>query len=250
MKLQFFSYDTVEILRNKINSNLLNYSSSSNEWVAKSLPGNEIFLNSKIDIPDEGINLIVSDKPEKDDFENIKILYTSLKNLTNCQAGDERVWTALSHGMLYYYMQKRWPVQKTNKDKKQYILKNYFFAHGTRSLLTNGLARLWWFGKLTYQEGAEDPFYLTEYICRDINGKGFPLLGSNFSNNIKITSTFLKTIKEYEEKNSIVLDRMQFIKMIRIVNLWGGKMIVDFLPEDEIRDKLISQLDRITKSKK
>lgn len=246
MKLEFCTYDNLQILRDSLKKNIKFYSNESNEWLKSLTQENKtLFIKSKIDLPENGIKLIISDKPEKDDFENIKILYTALKHLTNCQAADERVWVALTHGMFWEYMQKRWPLTKGAKDEYKFILKNYFFAHGTRSLLTNGLARLWWFGKLTYQEGADDPFYLTEYICKDINGKGFPLLGSNFSNNNYLVSVFLNTIKEYEEKNEVVLTRDQFIKMIRIVNLWGGKMIIDGLPEHVLKSKLIGHLDKI-----
>ena len=142
-------------------------------------------------------------------------------------------------------MKKRWPIEKGTKDIKKYILKNYFFAHGTRSLITNGLARLWWVGYITYQENADNPFYLTEYICKDINGKGFPLLGSNFSNNRKTTSVFLKTIKEYEEKNNIILSRTEFLEMVKMMNLWGGKQIIDSLPEELLTAKLIKKISTL-----
>lgn len=246
MKLKFFSYDTVEILKTNILKNVSHYSDKTNEWIGSNQSGPSMFLESKIDIPDE-INLLISDKPEKDDFQNIKILYSSLKNLTNCQASDERVWCALCHGLFWNYMRNRWPVDKCAKDKKKYILKNYFFAHGTRSLITNGLARLWWFGYITYQEGESDPYYLTEYICRDINGKGFPLLGSNFSNNRKTTAIFLKTIKTFEESNKKMLSRTEFLEMVKLMNLLGGKQIIDSIPEDLLVDKLIKKLKTFQK---
>ena len=129
MKLMFCTYDNLEILKSSIGKNISFYKDKDNSWLKKLIPeGKELLVPSKIEIPDN-INLVISDKPEKDDLENIKILYSSLKHLTNCQAADERVWVALSHGMLWEYMQKRWPLSKGKKDEQKYILKNYFFAH-------------------------------------------------------------------------------------------------------------------------
>ena len=169
-----------------------------------------------------------------------------MHNLTDSQASDERLWVGLCHDIFWDYMKKRWPLEKAT-DKAQYIKKNYFFAHGEkRSLMTNALAKLWWIGRLTYDETNENnPYELTEYIGRDLNGKGFPLFGSNFSNNRYLLRLFLYTIKEYEINNNIVLSRTQFLEMIKSMNMWSGKLLIDSLDRSILYKKILDRLEYV-----
>jgi len=243
MQVRFMKEDALYILKKTISNNLENYDLNNSDWIKKITGMEENFVIFKKEFPE--FELIKSNEIENNDLENIKILYTNMIELSDSQASDERLWAGLCHDKFWDYMQQRWPLSKS-KDKERYIKKNYFFAHGeTRSLMTNGLARLWWIGRLTYIEGADNPFELTEYLARDLNGRGFPLFGSNFSNNKRILKIFLTTIKEYEEKNKVILSRDQFIELIKTMNLWGGKILIDFLSEEVLKEKIISKIEEI-----
>ena len=244
MKIRFLKNDSLYILKDNIKNNVENYSSINALWIKDITNDNNNFIEFKTEVP--SFELIISENPEKDDLENIKIIYTNLSKLTDSQASDERLWSGLCHDLFWNYMQKRWPLDKAS-DKVKYIKKNYFFAHGEkRSLMTNGLARLWWIGRLTYDEtNEENPFELTEYLSKDFNGKGFPLFGSNFSNNRKLLRCFLYTIKSYEITNNVNLSRTQFIEMIKSMNMWSGKLLIDSLEEVVLVEKINKRLNYV-----
>lgn len=244
MKIRFLKNDSLYILKDSIKDNIANYSSPNTLWIKEATSDNNNFIDFKTEFPD--FELTVSDNPEKDDLENIKLLYSNMQKLTDSQAGDERLWAGLCHDIFWDYMQKRWPIEKAS-DKIKYIKKNYFFAHGEkRSLMTNGLARLWWIGRLTYDETNEENHYeLTDYLSKDFNGKGFPLFGSNFSNNRFLLRNFLYCIKSYEESNNINLSRTQFIEMIKSMNMWSGKLMIDSLDKEILNDKIMNRLKYI-----
>ena len=250
MKLKFLKTNSLTILKENIKENVKYYNNSNSLWI-KDVTNDEFnYVESKIEVPD--FELIISENPEKDDLANIKVLYTNLKELTDSQAGDERLWSGLCHNQFWEYMIFRWPLSKA-KDTEKYIKKNYFFAHGEkRSLMTNGLARLWWTGRLTYDENNPngDPFELTEYICKDLNGRGFPLFGSNFSNNDKLLKTFLYSMKAFEESNNITLDRNEeFLEMIKFMNKLSGKMLIDYLTGSEIRKLLLDEVKKLVENR-
>jgi len=250
MKLKFLKTNSLSILKENIKDNIKHYSDANSNWIKNSTNDEVNYIESKLDVPD--FELIISKTPEKDDFLNIKLLYSNLIELTDSQAGDERLWAGLCHNQFWNYMINRWPIAKA-KDEVKFIKKNYFFAHGEkRSLMTNGLARLWWIGRLTYDKDNpnNNPFELTEYLCKDLNGRGFPLFGSNFSNNDKILKIFLYTLKNYEESNNIKLDRnTEFLEMIKYVNKLSGKMLIDYLSNNELRKLILDEVTRIVSLK-
>lgn len=246
--LKFISYDNLTMLKSGVRFNVEKYNNDGPEWINTYLSTDNPFVPSKIAY--ENIIFKITDNPEKDDLDNAKMIFMSLKNLTPSQASDERIWVAITHGIGWEYMKRRWPLEKGAKDPIKYINKNYFFAHGeTRSLMTNAISKLWWISYLTYDEDNENPFWLTEYIYNDINGRGFPLFGSNFSNNKFLLHTFLKTIKKFEEDNGLILNRIEFISMIKIMNLWGGKIILECLSEETLENKILKRLTTISKER-
>lgn len=235
MKIRFMKDAVVDELKRNISKNCSKYGQSDNSWVQ-----NEWLKEFKHELPEFSLDLL-KEKPEDTDFNNIKILYSNLKTITDSQACDERLWAGLCHDKFWNYMQYRWSISKVKETKEDSILNHYFFKQtGQRALMTNALARLWWVGRLTYDKNAEDPFILTEYLCKDLNGRGFPLFGSNFSNNKEVTKNFLYILMKYEEKNK--LNREEFLEVIKRMNLWGGKIILDSLSKEELSRKILEFL--------
>ena len=239
MNITIFTYETKETLKNSIKYNINKYKTSDNEWVnnyineSGAIDYSTSFYIEKLEMSQE--------KPEKTDLNNIKIIYSGLSDLTDSQASDERLWSGLAHDEFWDYMQYRWPLSKAAKDEETFIKKNYFFAHGnTRSLMTHGLARLWWMGRLTYdRENTADPYWIIKYLSSDINCKGFPLFGSNFSINLEVLRVFIKTIMSIEKKHR-ELTRQEFNKVIQMINFIGGISVIDSLVEKELRLKIES----------
>ena len=58
--------------------------------------------DSRIVVPEFSLQKIESDI-SLEDYNNVKILYTNLKELSNTQAADERLWVGLSHSIFWKY---------------------------------------------------------------------------------------------------------------------------------------------------
>ena len=108
MKIQFMKDDSVYALKKYIKYAKNHYTDDNTEWIKSITNNDENFGLFKKEFND--FNLMISDKQEKDDIENMKIIYENLKDLTDSQASDERLWAGLSHTKFWDYMQKRWPL--------------------------------------------------------------------------------------------------------------------------------------------
>lgn len=244
MKIQFMKDDSVYVLKKYIKYAKNHYTDDNTEWIKSITNNDENFGLFKKEFND--FNLMISDKPEKDDIENMKIIYENLKDLTDSQASDERLWAGLSHTKFWDYMQKRWPLPNDPEKWEKHILQHYFFAHGARSTVLNGLARLWWYARLTYDEtNIDNPYELTEYMAKDINGKAYMLFGSNFSRNREIQRIFLYTIKNYEEQHGLILSRDEFGELRKQVVLWSGKLVIDVVDNEILKNKLTNEIEKL-----
>ena len=85
MKLQFLKEIPLETLRKNIENNFSNYALPTNEWIFSFFGDVSPFLDFKKEVPDFELNMSY-EKPEKSDIENIKILYSSLKDLSVVEA--------------------------------------------------------------------------------------------------------------------------------------------------------------------
>lgn len=242
MKLMYFSENTLIIIKNNISLNLIDYSDPNSNFFKELINDKSKLLESNIEF--EEINLIPDVKKE---YENIKELYSKLKHLTDLQASDERVWAGLAHSHLRSYMIKRWSY-KEKKDKVQFIRKSFFFGHSqARSLMTNGLARLWWIGRLTYDNNNQNPFHLTDFFSSDINGLSFQFFGTNFSRNFEIVRKIIESLYKFQNKHRLRITRDVFSKLVVEINLLGSKYLLDTVDELKMQDLIELKLLEILK---
>ena len=85
MILNFLKEISLETLRKNIEINLENYKSATNDWIFKFFDDNSPFLEFKKEVPQFDLD-ISSERPEKTDLENIRTLYSSMKNLSVVEA--------------------------------------------------------------------------------------------------------------------------------------------------------------------
>ena len=244
MQLLYLKENAVDILKKQdLNANS-KYYIGDNSWIANKYQNQKMLLPfSKININDfelkcnNGVN---------DDYENMVIMYENLKSLTDSQASDERLWAGLTHTIFWNYMQYRWPTPTDKEKRNSHILNNYFFWNSTKAVFLNGLSRLWWYARFTYDETLENPYELTKYICEnDINGKIFPLLSCTFASNKDVFKNIIKAVKKYEEINSIKLSRDQFGELKKYLNRLSGKVFIDQLSMDDIYNIIEKKLNLI-----
>lgn len=246
MKIQFLKENALERLKSNIEFNVDKYSESSNSWIYDYFGDENPFMDYKKEVGDIKLNM-TAEKPESTDAENAKILYLALKDLDNSQASDERLWSGLAHNQLWDFMRYRCKLSdaKMNADS---IKSNFFFKQNPRrAIIVNTLARLWWVGRLTYDENnKEDPFYAIKYFETDFSTKVLTLFSSSFTNNSKITLALIKAIMEIENENGKI-SRQEYQALLRYLNMIGGTFVLDYLSEDEIKAKILKYYDSAIK---
>jgi len=248
MKINYLKETGIDKLKEAdINRNMKYYKKNKNTWLADRYKIGEIFsVYDKKEFENFKLRYDMEDKAEED-FQNMKIIYHALKDLTDTQASDERIWAGLAHEYCWDYMTNRWSLQGDEKKDKRRVLNRYFFQNSTKAVFLNGISRLWWYARVSYEEENEDnPYELTEYICKnDSNGKIFPLLACCFASNRKVFRTIIKTIKTYEEENKIKLTREEFNGIKMYLNRLSGKILLDILPSETLEEKIKVKLEEI-----
>jgi len=236
MNLKFMREEALLYFKENLQYNYKNYLLDSPDWI------NERFENSleesRILVSDFALD-IGQEELSIGDCNNVKIMYTNLKHLSNTQAADERLWAGLSHSMFWKYLQYR---TKINEEKitENKILFSYFFKRGgKRILIMNPLSRLWWVGRQIYDpSNEENPFYALEYLKRDFSTKVLNIFSYNYTNNPKITRAVLVALAELEKENDIIIYRNHYLKIFKYLNILGGSIILDSLTQEEIIDKI------------
>lgn len=171
---------------------------------------------------------------EKLDFVNTKKLYKGLSNLSLAEVADEKMWVFMTHITHWEYMRNRWPIENTTGLEKNFVLNRYFF--GERPFSRNGLARLWWFGYITYNEKYKDPFYLTSIMLEneDQDIARIILETPTICRNKKMVEATLISLKEL--KGNYEIKTRDYIRhAARYINLTGSVTLWDFLDESELR---------------
>jgi hypothetical protein len=235
MKVRYLFVNKLENYREHVSEHLEDYKNGKLTFVRAS----DIALDTKIKVDDVDL-YTASENASDTDFENIKRFYTAFKNLSDGQATEEVLWAGLCHHKPFSdYLQYRWSCE-TEQD----VLRRYFFNDAARSIIMNGLARLWWYGRMTYDENSQNPFELTEYICKEnLTLKGFLPLTFGFSNNKRLYRVYLKALMIFEREHK--LHQYEHEKIRRRVSAWGGTILLDSLSDDELHKKIFDYLRQL-----
>lgn len=170
------------------------------------------------------------------DIENIQRVYNHMKVLSDSQASDERIWVAYTFSVFLDYMKYRWSASNVN-DMENHYLFNYT---SQRSLFRNGIARLWWIGRVTYDNTRVDPYELTKFLCRDQDYIE-SICGRNVFNNPEVGFATLNALFD-AEKTGAKIDRYVVREVAKYVNLLSGTYILGIMDKEEIYDKICKKL--------
>lgn len=233
MELKLIKQEDMDRLIANINSNIENgnyYKDKSwlNEWL-----GESELIDLGITIPN--ITLIPPIKKSTDtDFENAKLLYNSLKDISIDLAIDNRFWCYLSHTIFWEYITKRWSLDELEGKKlKTRIMDRYLMKNsGDKALLRNQISRLWWMAYTTYDESLKNPYEYTEFL---LNNSDFQvgLMERAFSRNTNLTRGIVKAVKTYSEEYNYPNNSKLRI-LLKELNGLGGVKVLDLLDEDYI----------------
>ena len=249
MVIHFLKDDCLTALKANIAGNLKHYSEPTNDWVYEFFDGESPFLEYKFQIDDFQFDTELNEDHglSKQDVENVIRLYSAMKNLTDTQATDERLWAGLSHGDFWNYMQKRWNGRKGNSDVFSLTQSRYFFRSldGTRrSLFKNSLARLWWIGRLTFDSSRKDSFELTHYLSEDFSTKSLVLFSSNYTSSPSVAHGLIQALLTLDNEGFSYgkKSRDVYYQATRYLNIFGGTHILDYYTEEEIKDKVLNYM--------
>jgi hypothetical protein len=231
---RIFQERAVNLLQASVRENLLQYN-SDDVWADRK----DLTIESRLDSL-SAVELLMPSQEGTKDIDNAKILFLHLRKLDRTQAADSRLWTYLCHVTFWRYMRKRWDVQKSSsKDKTDYVLEHYFIkSDQSRSLSRNGIARLWWYGFLTYDEARENPFQLTEVLLSQLD-IAQQVLERSLGRNKSILHGFLDFLSDKPELTSGGNKGRQMIReMATSLNTHGGVCLLDCLDTVEVADFL------------
>lgn len=250
MKIPIMKFDSLQKLKLFIKDNLIFYQTGKIDLIAK----NDDFI--EIDIPLDNVQLDFNHKTTgENDYNHIIKFYNGFRNLTRSQAVEERLWAGLCHSTHWQYLQRRWPIKINDPIEKKIksIENHYFFGDQgkQRSLLLNGLSRLWWYGNMFHDDSRDDSFELLRFISKDINVRGFMLLGSNFSNNKRVIKTLIEECILYEKYNKVAFntDRKynHFEQVRKRMNLLAGSTNLEILSDSFLRAKIKEYINDVFK---
>jgi Family of unknown function (DUF6339) len=229
MKLKYFKAGFVEKLQAEVEKNI-DWYQQDDLWIEKYAGGKEFALDTTITLPDK-FELLSPGPKNLNDLENVKRLHQALKALSPIQASDPRFWAYLSHVTFWPYMRKRWVVEeKPTEQRVNYVLSHYFLRTGSsRSIIRNGIANLWWYGFLTYDEDRKNPYELTEILLKKLD-IARNILERNLGRNRVLLQSFLEFLLENPKITESGNKGREIIRvLVRKLNCHGGVCVLDTL---------------------
>lgn len=178
------------------------------------------------------LNFIMNEERDKKatDFENSKLIYNAFKNLTESQASDFRLWGGIAvNENVYDYLKYRW-----EDTDRTIIYRVVYRDSGKRGLMYHGIARLWWYAHLTFDEEKEDNFELTEFTFKypHIMEK---MIYRNFSNSRSIRMAIIEGVKKYVDEGGKYQTK-KLDSLYKHISLLSGVNLLDIIPQEKIKD--------------
>ncbi len=246
MKIQVIGADKLTFLKDKqcIEECLNKYQNyPSNDWIEDICEGSPFIDTKYQSVNDFTLDMSASkSKAFQTEFENVKRVYSNLMFLTDSMAADERLWAGLCLGQFFDYVRYRWDISSVSG-----VLQHYFFSGPKRRALTrNALSRLWWIGRLTYDEKRINKWELTEFVCSH-SDHILHFIERNTSNNLHIIRPFLEAVME-ARRDGYDLNTDDVGYLAKYLNLLGGMYVLDFMPEEWIKEKIQKKIEVIIRT--
>lgn len=200
--------------------------------------GNNNFeVSSKIEV--EPFELVLGG-PETDK-QNARIIYSNLKELKPVQAVSTELWTYMTHIQFPQYMASRWKIKDNENEKKlKEVIKQRFFAiRGSKGVIRNGIARLWWAGYWGYDENREDHFELVDIIL-DKQEIYEHISERSYNRNKNILIAALEAIKEND-----MYSRDPSRALFKKINSYGSDKHLDALDLDTAKEMVAELVEEI-----
>ena len=195
------------------------------------------YRESAIEAPELASKLaIVTERPSETDVTNALTVFSSLQNLTPHQAAFQRLWVYLCHFDCPQYVSARWLNRRPNsKERAARQVRNHFFVTGNRGLIRdNGLARLWWLGKIAHDVDPVQPDQFLELLLHRQDVRSALIERPSVSMNHVVLQKIYIVMKEHWKNGKALFVRDTFRSWMKSLNRRGGVVLLDALPEDDL----------------
>lgn len=229
----------LDTLKTNVDSNLEYYKLKDNSWIIDKL-GHNPLVEYKHDVEKFSLD------PNLDEVDNARILYSAMKNISDSEATDERLWAGLTHGLFWDFMHESIliDIEASTKTKlsERLVLNRYFLNikenARKRSLSINSLSKLWWAGRLTYdKDNKNDPYESLNLFRSAFSHKMVNTFSSNYMANPDIRFAVFDVALELQQ-DGIEIKGDTMIPILVYLNELGGKMILDTFTRKEWRSEL------------
>lgn len=235
MSLMYLSDRALAQLRHDLPRNQARYN-AEDPWLSESVLGPKWCREANINV---GMLPRLEGTKPADDLQNTRLIHSALKTLTPVQAMDERLWVLLAHTTYWKYMHARWGSDS--------VASRFFFKNrGISGLTLHGIARLWWFGQVTYDATRTDPYELTQALL-SVQDVQTGLLQRNLGRSRRVRSAALTFLGQNEREIEKIGTKRggpgEVVKhLCKNLNLVGGVRLLDALEESQLHQVLGASL--------
>ena len=241
MRPKFITRASIDSLLISFDEAKPHYIQGDQDWFIHRFDRERGLLDSRFEFPDFTLDCGAGEATEDEyaatDLENVKRVYDAMRNLPLTVASDARFWMGLSHTYCWDYVRYRRRNEIASGDDRA-IKTSYFFTQGAkRSAHVNCLSRLWWGGRMTYDEGNRDnPYALTELVATTAFASNVMLISSsNFTGNRHVLLGILDAIKEQRD-SGVDIKRKHFVGATKYLNRMGAITVLDYLDRARVRE--------------
>lgn len=245
MRPRFMKRASIDSLLVSFDEAKPHYMSGDQDWFLRRLNREHGLCDSRFEFPDFALDCGpgAADEAEyaETDRENVRRLYSAMRDLPLAAASDPRFWMGLAHTHCWDYVQYR-RIHEIATGNERDIKTSYFFTQGAkRSVHVNCLSRLWWGGRMTYDEGnKDDPFALTDVIATTAFASNVVLISSsNFTGNREVLLGILDAVKERMDAGEDI-KRKHFVGATKYLNRMGAITVLDLLDRKRAK-RIISE---------
>lgn len=237
MRIKYLTEDDLNAVKSNLSGILCDVIAEDSKSLNDFFGRDNLIKETQFEINDFKLDMSQPDGKESlTDVENIQRVYNHMKFLSDSQASDERIWAAYTFSEFLDYMRYRWKASSISDLENRYL----FGYSVQRSLFRNGVSRLWWIGRFTYDETRLDPYELTRFLCKDQDYIE-NICGRNIFNNPNVGFATISALYD-AEKVGVVVNRELVREVSKYVNLLAGTYLLDTLSEEEIYQKIQNKL--------
>lgn len=237
MRIKYLTEDDLNAVKSNLSDVLCDVIAEDGKSLNEFFGRDNLIKETQFEINDFKLDMSQPDGKESlTDVENIQRVYNHMKFLSDSQASDERIWAAYTFSEFLDYMRYRWKASSISDLENRYL----FGYSVQRSLFRNGVSRLWWIGRFTYDETRLDPYELTRFLCKDQDYIE-NICGRNIFNNPDVGFATISALND-AEKSGVVVNRELVREISKYVNLLAGTYLLDTLSKEEIYQKIQNKL--------